>query len=512
MSQTANRIIKNTAFLYARLGVTMFIALWTTRLVLNALGVSDYGIYNIVGGAIGMMGFLNASMASATQRFMNYVEGQGNTEKKKEIFNTSLLIHVIISLIVCIVLIVAGLVFFHGVLNIPHDRLQAAYVVYGCMVVSTMLTVINSPYEAILTSHENMRYYAVIGVFESILKLMVAFACVYSLHDKLIVYGVLMACIPVVTLTIMKIYCHRHYSECVISPIRYVNKDTIREMSGFAGWNFFGSMSGLVGNHGNSLVMNHFYGTMLNTALGIANQISGQLYIFSNYMLKAMAPVITKSEGGGNRAQVLRYANTGCKFSFALLAIFAIPAIIEMPFIQKKWLRTVPEWAVLFAQLQLVRTLIEQLTISYGTAIKAEGHIRTYVSIVSVVNFVPVTCLYILFCMGYSPVYMYVLNISIFGIFLSSLHVFFAHRNCGLRYSDFIKELLIPVTISFGVAFVLASIPRFSLEEGWGRLFLTFSIGIISYMMLFWFFSMNCDEREIVKSLCNMVNVRLWKR
>lgn len=500
MSATANRIIKNTAFLYARLGVTMFIALWTTRLVLNALGVSDYGIYNIVGGAIGMMGFLNASMASATQRFMNYVEGQGDIEKKKEIFNTSLFIHVIISLLVCIVLVVAGLIFFNGVLNIPEDRLHAAYVVYGCMVVSTMLTVVNSPYEAVLTSHENMRYYAVIGVFESILKLLVAFTCVYSLYDKLIVYGVLMACIPVVTLTIMKIYCYRHYSECIISPFRYINRESMREISGFAGWNFFVSMSSLVGNHGNSLVMNHFYGTILNTALGIANQISGQLYIFSNYMLKAMAPVITKSEGGGHRAQVLRFANTGCKFSFALLAIFAIPAIIEMPFIQKKWLRIVPEWAVLFAQLQLVRTLIEQLTISYCTAINAEGHIKPYVTTKSIINFVPVTCLYVLFCLGYSPVYIYVLNISIFGIFLSAVNIYFAHRNCGLKYADFTKKLLIPVSISFGVAFALASIPSISLEEGWGRLFLTIAIGFFSYIMLFWFISMDYIEREIVKA------------
>lgn len=500
MSQTANRIIKNTAFLYARLGVTMFIALWTTRLVLNALGVSDYGVYNIVGGAIGMMGFLNASMASATQRFMNYVEGQGDIEKKKDIFNTSLFIHIIFSLIVCLVLGVAGLVFFNGVLNIPEGRLHAAYVVYGCMVVSTMLTVINSPYEAVLTSHENMRYYAVIGVFESILKLLVAFTCVYSIYDKLIVYGILMACIPLVTLTIMKIYCHRHYSECIISPLRYINRATLREISGFAGWNFFGSMSGLVGNHGNSLVMNHFYGTMLNTALGIANQISAQLYIFSNYMLKAMSPVITKSEGGGNRTQVLRYANTGCKFSFALLAIFAIPAIIEMPFIQRKWLRIVPEWAVLFAQLQLVRTLIEQLTISYCTAINAEGHIKPYVTTKSIINFVPVTCLYVLFCLGYSPVYMYVLNISIFGIFLSAVNIYFAHRNCGLRYADFMKKLLFPVTISFGGAFVLASIPSLSFEEGWGRLFLTIAIGVVSYIMLFWFVSMDYFEKEIVKA------------
>ena len=194
------------------------------------------------------------------------------------------------------------------------------------------------------------------------------------------------------------------------------------------------------------------------------------------------------------------------------MAVFAIPAIIEMPFIQRKWLKIVPEWAVLFAQLQLVRTLIEQLTISYCTAISAEGHIRMFVLIKSIVNFVPVTCLYVLFCLGYSPVYMYVLNISIFGIFLSVVNIYFAHRNCGLRYIDFIKELLIPVTISFVVAFVLASIPSFSLEEGWVRFFLTLTIGSFSYILLFWLFTMSGDEKEIVKNLYNEANVIVWKR
>ena len=500
MSQTANRIIKNTAFLYIRLGVTMFIALWTTRLVLNALGVSDYGIYNIVGGAISMMGFLNASMASATQRFMNYVEGQGNIEKKKEIFNTSLLIHIIISLLVSIVLVVAGLVFFNGVLNIPNDRLQAAYVVYGCMVVSTMLTVINSPYEAVLTSHENMRYYAFIGVFESVLKLLVAFACVYTSYDKLIVYGFLMACIPFVTLSIMKIYCHCHYSECVISPFRYINKETVREMAGFAGWNFFGAMSGFVRNNGNSLIMNHFYGATLNAAMGISSQICGILYVFSNYMLKASSPVITKTEGGGNRIMALNYATTSCKISFALMALLAIPAMIEMPFIQKIWLKNVPDWTVMFTRLQLIWILIELLTLSYSTVISAEGHIVYYQVIKSIINFLPIVLSFVLFNMGYSPVSMYLAYILSFSVLTSAANVYFAHRNCGLSYLFFIKELFLPVMTTSLFASFFAFIPSFTIEEGWIRLLITTSLGVFSFTFLFWFFTLNEKERDSIRS------------
>lgn len=499
MSQTANRIIKNTAFLYARLGVTMFIALWTTRLVLNALGVSDYGVYNIVGGAIGMMGFINASMASATQRFMNYVEGQGDIEKKKEIFNTSLLIHAIISMILCLVLIVAGLVLFNGVLNIPEERIQAAYVVYGCMIVSTMLTVINSPYEAVLTSHENMRYYAVVGVFESVLKLFVALACVYSLYDKLIVYGVLMACIPVVTLTIMKIYCHQHYSECVVSPIKYINKETMINMSGFAGWNFFGAMSGFVRNNGNSLIMNHFYGATLNAAMGISSQICGILYVFSNYMLKAISPVITKTEGGGNRILALKYATTSCKISFALMALLAIPAMIEMPFIQKIWLKNVPDWAVMFTRLQLIWILIELLTLSYSTVISAEGHIASFQVIKSIINFLPIVLSFVLFNMGYSPVSMYFVYILFFSVLTSVVNVYFAHRNCGLDYIFFFKELFLPVMITFLFAFIFASIPMFIIEEGWLRLLLTGIFSTFSFLLFGGILTLNEKERDIIK-------------
>lgn len=227
---TVNRVIKNTGFLYAKMGITMFISLYTTRLILNSLGASDFGIFNIVGGAIAMLGFLNAAMSSATQRFMSYSEGEGNKKKQKSIFNVSYILHLGISLIAGITLLIAGYFFFNGILNIPQDRIFAAKIVYGSLIISTMFTIMTVPYDATMNAHENMKYYAIVGVLESLLKLIVAFICIYTTFDKLIIYGILMSCIPLITLSIMRIYCHKHYEECIISPRKYWERGLTKEM------------------------------------------------------------------------------------------------------------------------------------------------------------------------------------------------------------------------------------------------------------------------------------------
>lgn len=512
MSSIADRVIKNTGWLYAKMAITMFVSLYTTRLILNGLGVVDFGIYNIVGGAIGMLGFLNASMAAATQRFLNYSEGQGNHERKKIIFNTSVTIHLILGVLVAIILFGAGFVFFNGVLNIPEERMAAARVVYGCLIVSTFLTVINVPYDAIINSHENMRYYAFVGILESLLRLSVAFICVKASGDKLIWYGILMMMIPMITLTIMKVYCHRHYEECSISLVKYHDRGVLKEMLGFAGWNFLGAMSGSVGNYGSGIVLNHFYGTALNAATGIAHQVNSMLSQFSTNMLKAVNPVITKSEGAGNREGMIRISTTSCKYSFAIIAVFAVPLIVEMPYIQKLWLKNVPEWAVLFAQLHLVRTLIEQITISYSSAISAEGRIANYNKIVSLLYLVPVALLYILFSLGFSPFMMYVINITIFGVAISCTRVVFAHKNCQLKYKDFFTDLLIPVSLSFLLSLGITYLPTLFVNNGFVRLFIVVGVGVTSFMAFFWLFAMTTKEKEQIIGILRQLIGRIWKR
>lgn len=501
MSSTATRVIKNTGYLYAKMGITMFVSLYTTRLILNGLGASDFGIFNIVGGAIAMLGFLNAAMASATQRFMSYAEGEGNKEKQKYIFNISIILHAAIAVIVAIALVGAGWFFFNGILTIPEDRVFAAEVVYASLVVSTMFTVMSVPYDAVLNAHENMRYYAIVGIIESFLKLSVAFACVYTSSDKLIVYGMLMAAIPLVTLSIMFVYCHKHYEECLLAPRRFYSKSLMKEMTGFAGWNFLGTASNMVGNYGQGIVLNHFFGTLLNAALGIAGQINGLLLVFSNNMLKAASPIITKSEGKGNRSQMVMQATSVCKYSFFLFGMMSVPTILEMPFILHAWLKEVPTWTIIFCQLQIIRTLIEQLNIAYGTALNSEGKIARYNIVITMVNLLPIPISALLFSRGASPATLIIISIFFWGILFGAVRLYFMKKNCGMSFYYFFRALFFPSLIPFFLAFASAAIPSYYIGESFIRLCVTICISTVAYIIAFYIIAITPRERQILHEL-----------
>ena len=495
---TANRVIKNTGYLYAKMGITMFISLYTTRLILNSLGATDFGIFNIVGGAIAMLGFLNAAMAGATQRFMSYTEGEGNKEKQKSIFNVSVVLHFLIALLVGVVLLIAGYFFFNGILNIPSDRMFAAQVVYGSLILSTMFTVMTVPYDAVLNAHENMLYYSIVGIVESVLKLSVAFIVVYTLSDKLIVYGILMACIPLITMSIMRVYCHKHYEECIIRPHKYWHKGLMKEMSSFAGWNLLGSISSILGSYGLGIVLNHFWGALLNAAQGIGNQLCGQLQVLSNTMLKAVNPVIAKSEGAGNRNLMLEVSLEGCKISYLLMAFISIPALIEMPYIMKLWLGKVPEWATLFCQLQIIRTLIEQLTILLGTAIAAQGDIVTYSKIKSLLNILPLILTYIFFYYGFLPYWMYIGWIFSWGIVGGIISLYIAKKKCGLSLNKYSKTVLFPCLIIT----IVCLIPNIYIKHLFESDLLSFmavcSFSSLTFILVGWYKILSTKEKVFI--------------
>ena len=500
MSQTANRVIKNTGYLYAKMAITMFVSLYTTRLILNSLGASDFGIYNIVGGAIAMLGFLNVAMASATQRFMSYSEGEGNKEKQKNIFNISCILHFCISIIIALILLAAGWFFFHGILNIPADRVSAAQVVYCSLIVSTVFTVMNVPYDAVMNAHENIRYYAVVGIIESFLKLAVAFACVYAKGDKLIVYGVLMAAIPFITLTIMKVYCHRHYKECVINPRKFYDKKLMREMTSFAGWSLAGSMGGILGNYGNGIVLNSFFGTILNAALGIANQLNGMLMVFSNSMLKALAPVIVKTEGGGEHEKMLEYSFTGCKFSFLLFSIFCLPCLVETPYILKLWLKEYPDWTIIFVRFQIVRTLMEQTYITLGTSLNATGKIKQTNLFSFVLNLLPLFLLSIAFWMGASPWWYYPIVIFCMVVLSAASIIYYCKKFCNLNIWQYFKAIPIPCLVVSVIVLTIGFAVSQALAQGMIRLLVNMAVMSLALMIgACWLLS--SKERQLMTSI-----------
>lgn len=488
----------------------MFISLYTTRLVLNALGASDFGVFNVVGGAISMLGFLHAAMSSATQRFMSFYEGKGEKEKQKEIFNVSSVLHFCIALILGVILLFAGYFFFNGVLNIEAERIYAAKAVYASLIISTVFTVMTVPYEAVLNAHENMFYFSIVGILESLLKLAVALIIVYYGGDKLELYGMLMACIPLMILTIMRVYCHRKYSECIIAPRKYWNKSLMKEMTSFAGWNLLGSGSGLIGNYGNALVVNHFFGAVVNAALGVANQLNGQLMAFSNNMIKAINPVIVKKQGEGKQKMMMYYSLLGGRVSFLILAIFAIPVIIETPYILRLWLQQIPDWAIIFLRLALVRRLIEQLTITLNTSLSAHGDIKGMNISSLAANLFPLPVLYICFSNGLPPYWLYIIAIVLMVFLGTGFRVYFCIKLCELKFRELINLVLFPCLTVSVVSLLVGYSIMLSLQEGLLRLTFvvlstTSSFFVVNYAVL------NENEKKKVLASCESLRKKISK-
>lgn len=489
------------------MGITMFISLWTTRMVLNALGVSDFGIFGIVGGAIAMLGFLNASMSNATQRFMSYSQGKNDLEEQKTVFSCSLLIHIIISIVVIILLEIAAYPLFHGVLSIPPDRMNAAQFVYQFMILSTVLSIVAVPYDAAITAHENMGYYAIIGVIESIFKLFIAFYVVKTLNDKLIVYGLLIAVLTAIMLIIKMSYCRFKYEECVLSKKYLYNRDITKQMIAFAGWSFTGNIGVVVGNNGGEVVMNHFFGPSVNAAGSVGSQLRGQMMALSNGLLKALNPVIVKKEGEGERESMLRFSITGAKMSFLLFAVLALPFIIEAPYILNLWLKNVPEWAVCFSRLQMLTGLGEQITITMGTALAATGFIKSYTLFSGLAHFLPLLLYVIIFSMG-APPYLVYLTCLINFVLIDRGYLLIQCRNhCGLDIRVFLIEVVLPmVTISAFASIIGIFITTF-FTPGIDRLVMVFIIVNGLFLSLSYRYLFDQEERNIIKYFIHKISL-----
>lgn len=483
----ASRIIQNTGWLYAKIAVNMIILIFTTRLILNGLGAEDYGIFNIVGGAITMLGFFNSTMAHATQRFMNYSEGEGNYNKQKQIFNVGIILHIGVAIIISIIFFIIGFFYFEDILNVPSNRVAAAKVVYGSLVISTIFTVLTAPYEAAMNAHENFRYFAIVSIFENILKLGIALICVYSKYDKLIIYGILMGLIPIITLSIMRYYCHKNYEECIFKPRIYYSSTMAKEMISFAGWNFLAATTSLVGHSGMSLVLNNFFGVLLNAAQGIATQVGGAFMNLSANAIKALTPMLTKSEGSNDREKVHYMTLLGCRIPYYITTSFTIPIFLLTPEILNIWLTEVPEWAILFTRLQIIKNLIDLLFKNLSSAIYAQGNIKLFTITSSFFYILPLGLAAIAFYYGSAPSFLYIIWIIVTVLGgISTLVV------CHIVTNLSIKQYLIEVLAKcvFVTAICLLPYAIFIEEQSpieikiLGNLFATFAFIILGYRII----------------------------
>ena len=357
VSANNKRIAKNTLLLYVRMLFMMAISLFTSRVILGTLGVEDYGIQNVVGGIVAMFGFLNGSMSSATQRYITFALGKGDKDRLQTVFCTALQIHALIAVIIVLLGETVGLWFLYNKMQLPADRMDAAFWVLQCSIVSTVVMIVSVPYNACIIAHEKMSAFAYISVLEAVLKLVIVYLLLVFPFDKLIVLAVLTLLVQLFIRFCYSIYCHRHFEE---TKYRHVwDKTLFREMNGFAVWSLWGNLSVVLYTQGLNMILNVFFGPVVNAARAIAVQVQGAVQQFVGNFQMALNPQITKNYAAGNLEQMHSLMFRSARFSFLLLFFLSLPVLLETEFILTLWLKTVPDNAVIFTQIMICISLPE---------------------------------------------------------------------------------------------------------------------------------------------------------
>lgn len=400
-AENNKRIAKNTLLLYFRMLFMMVVSLYTSRVVLNTLGVEDFGIYNVVGGIVTMFTFMNGAMASATQRYLTFELGRGDFERLHKVFCTSMHIHALISLAIFILAETVGLWFLYTHMTIPADRMDAALWVYQFAVVSCIVVLMSVPYNASIVAHEKMSAFAYISILEVVLKLLIVYMLVWFDFDKLKLYAVLMFCVQIISRIAYGSYCSKHFEETRYQ--RIWDRKLFREMTGFAGWSLFGNLAVVAFTQGLNILLNMFFGPAVNAARGIAVQVQNAIQGFCANFQMALNPQITKNYASGDLKQMHSLVFASSKYSFFLLFFLSLPVIIEAEQILMVWLKIVPAYTVNFVRLILCIIMVDAVANPLIVSAQATGKIKTYQAVVGGILLLIVPVAYLVLKLGGMP-------------------------------------------------------------------------------------------------------------
>lgn len=456
-AENNKRIAKNTLLLYFRMILIIIVGLYTSRVVLNTLGVSDYGIYNVVGGIVAMLAFLNSAMVAASQRFISFELGTGNIERLKKVFCTSVSIHIALAGIILLIAETVGLWFVNTHLNIPAERMEAANWVYQCSILTLLLTVVSVPYNSCIVAHEHMKAFAYVSIVEAVLKLLIVYLLLLGNFDKLILYAILVVAVALIIRIIYGIYCKRHFEECTYRFI--FDKQLFREMFAFAGWSVIGNLGFSFREQSANIILNWFCGAAINAARGIAMQVNGIISNFSNNLIMALAPQITKQYAAGEIKESITLVYAGCRYSFYLLALISIPVWINIDYLLTLWLGVVPQYTAEFLQLTLVTSMINAMSVPIAIGIQATGKIKSFQIATCVILFCELPLSYWMLSNGCKP---YMAMYPTIAVMFADLFVRFL-----------ILKKLIPAYSLKYFFFAVA-----------GRNFLLFTIGLILSLLI----------------------------
>ena len=450
------RIARNTMMLYMRMGITMLVGLYTSRVALQVLGVSDYGIYGVVGGIVAFMGFLNGSMSGATSRFLTYELGRGTEGKLKETFVSAFWVHLIIAVIIFVLAETVGLWFLYNKLVIPDVRMDAAFWVYQFSVASAVLGITQVPYNASVISHEDMDLYAYIVIANVLLKLLIVYLLMVITIDKLILYAALYFAVSFGIAMYYRWYCIHYYEESHLTLTW--DKEIVNKMLKFCGWDLYGNGCVVAKQQGINFLVNMFFGVTLNAGISIASVVSGTLSGFTSNITLALRPQIIKNYAQKDCIAMQNLMSQGIKYIILLQACCTIPFVLEADYVFHLWLDTVPPYAVLFCQWMFIASLFSASNGILIVAIHATGRIKYLSYISGSISVIQLPILYLLYSNGQNPIWAYIL--SVFGgTAMVVVNIFIAKYNISSLsvrrlFSSMITSLLIVGILTIPFVFI----------------------------------------------------------
>lgn len=498
MSQISNkRVAKNTLMLYFRMIFMMIISLYTSRVILNTLGVEDYGIYNVVGGIITMFSFINWAMSSATQRYITFALGNESQEQLQKVFSTALQIHIILACVIALLGETIGLWFLYEKMQIPEERLDAAFWVLQFSVITSIINIVSVPYNADIVAHEKMDTFAYISIIEAILKLIIVYTLVVFNFDKLILYAFLLMMVQVLIRFCYSTYCHYHFRETIY--VNIFDKKLFKEMMGFAGWSMIGNFAAVLFSQGLNMLLNVFFGPVVNAARAIAVQVQSTIQQFVSNFQMAINPQITKNYAQGNLHDMHKLIFCSARFSFYLLFLLSLPILLETKYILTIWLKNVPDNTVVFLRLMICTSLLYTLSNPLMIANQATGKIKKYQSVCGTILLLILPISYLFLHFGF-PAYVVFIVHFLMEIIAQLARMILLRPLIGIKIRDYVQNIYKNIISVILVSLVLPFFIYFNMEENIIRLILTIITSLTMTTLTIYKIGLYRNERAIIKT------------
>jgi O-antigen/teichoic acid export membrane protein len=489
------RIARNTAALYVRMLLRLAVTLYTSRIVLDILGVDDFALYGIVGGIVTLLTFLQTALNASTQRFMSVELGRGDTNALKRVFDVSMTLYLLVALVIILLAESAGLWFLNTRLVIPPDRLGAVNWVFQFSILVTCVNIIQTPYNASIIAHEKMSFYAWISIADVVLKLGAVFLLMVSPVDKLASYAALLLAVSLVIFFITRGYALRQFTVCRFKPCW--DKPLLRQMAAFSGWTLCDSGAQLAVTQGRIFLLNIFTPLVTNAAMSIATQVSTAVYNFVIYFQSSFNPQITKASAQGNQRYLQDLVNQTSKFSYYMIFALTLPVLLNMEYILGIWLKEVPQYTAVFCSITLLYYLVESLSGPLWVTTWAGGNIRRYQITVSLMRIITLPATWLLLKYGMEPWTVLVVWVLVNGL-CYLYRLVYVRRNTGIPMAPYVREVIVPIVLITILALPLPLLSHYMLAR-WTDLVVTTMVSLLITGILVWLMGLKPTEKKHIK-------------